>query len=215
MSNINRRKALTVVAAVPAAMALATPALAVEEDAKLKRLWAEWNAQWLVCEQASKLHDEAEGKVFEAAGPYWDFVAVKGSKPYRAVFISSAHDDVSQKIIALKAKTYHQAREEAAKAGEGLRSEREDRKRTAQRKYRFTSAERAHNAANRRLSEIEDAIAETPAEGMTGMAIKLAVWKVFNRGEAYENDHELIASLYDSAVNLSGGFDFAAQVRRW
>jgi hypothetical protein len=37
--NFTRRKALTIVAAFPAAAALASPALAVEEDAELKRLW--------------------------------------------------------------------------------------------------------------------------------------------------------------------------------
>jgi hypothetical protein len=44
---INRRKALAVVAAVPAAAALATPALArVGEDAELRELWAKYLVQF-------------------------------------------------------------------------------------------------------------------------------------------------------------------------
>jgi len=59
--NFARRKTLTIVAAFPAAAALA-PALAVEEDAELKRLWEQWKAQyerWLVAAKHVNAIDEA------------------------------------------------------------------------------------------------------------------------------------------------------------
>ena len=60
--NFARRKTLTIVAAFPAAAALASPALAVEEDAELKRLWEQWKAQyerWLVAANHVNAIDEA------------------------------------------------------------------------------------------------------------------------------------------------------------
>jgi hypothetical protein len=69
---INRRQALTVVAAVPVGAALSTTAIASHsEDAELKRLWDEWNAQWLRWEQASDVYEEAYKKVREACGLRW------------------------------------------------------------------------------------------------------------------------------------------------
>jgi len=64
-TTINRRKALTVVAAVPAAVALAAiPALAsVGEDAGLRQLWAEYLA-------AIAAHDKAHAIFREARMPY-------------------------------------------------------------------------------------------------------------------------------------------------
>ena len=60
--NFARRKTLTIVAAFPAAAALASPALAVEEEAELKRLWEQWKAQyerWLVAAKHVNAIDEA------------------------------------------------------------------------------------------------------------------------------------------------------------
>jgi hypothetical protein len=54
------------VAAVPAASVLASPALAVEEDAQLKRLWEEWNAQWLRWELAAKAYDQVSASVLNS-----------------------------------------------------------------------------------------------------------------------------------------------------
>jgi hypothetical protein len=72
-TTLNRRRALAVVAAVPAAAALATPTLAsVGEDAELLRLWEEWNANNLLCRDAYNEVQEIESKVWQEAGPVWE-----------------------------------------------------------------------------------------------------------------------------------------------
>jgi hypothetical protein len=70
-SQVNRRKALTVVVAAPATVALTSvPAFAsAGEDAELLRLWEEWNAQFARWGGASKVYDEIEGKVMDATPP--------------------------------------------------------------------------------------------------------------------------------------------------
>jgi hypothetical protein len=61
-NRIDRRAALTVVVAAPAALALASPAIAgVGEDAELLRLWEEWNAQFARCGEANKISNDEEG----------------------------------------------------------------------------------------------------------------------------------------------------------
>jgi len=78
MTAIDRRKALTVVAAVPAAAALASPALAVEEDAELKRPW-ELKAQyerWLVAAKHASAIDEAVKE--ESWQPWWELDEIYG-----------------------------------------------------------------------------------------------------------------------------------------
>jgi hypothetical protein len=73
-TQINRRKALTVVAAAPAAVALATPALgSVGEDAELLRLWKEYKAQYERWTAAFKFMSQTEEKVGESWSPYWRF----------------------------------------------------------------------------------------------------------------------------------------------
>ena len=100
--SLTRREALSVVAAVPVAAALSTPAFASQgEDAELRRLWDEWIAQWLVCEQTNDAAEQVRMKVGEDAGPFWEFVTLKGHKPYRAIFTWS-HDDDTQKAVVLK-----------------------------------------------------------------------------------------------------------------
>jgi hypothetical protein len=97
-NQIDRRKALTVVAAAPAAVALADSALAdTDEDAQLVNLWEQWKAQLGRCRVANDACDEASAAVNKEVGPYWDLVAVKG-EPWRAIFISSWHDDTTQRV---------------------------------------------------------------------------------------------------------------------
>jgi len=79
MTAIDRRKALTVVAAVPAAAALASPALAVDEDAALKRLWEQWKAQyarWLIAAKHASAVDEAVKE--ESWQPWWELDEIYG-----------------------------------------------------------------------------------------------------------------------------------------
>jgi len=84
-NHINRRRALAVVAAVPAAVALSASALAsVGEDAELLRLWEEWNTQGLRCKQTYNVLEDIEAKVMHEAGPYWDIFKVE-TRPHRAL----------------------------------------------------------------------------------------------------------------------------------
>ena len=85
-TTINRRKALTVVAAVPAAVALAVPALAsVGEDAELRQLWAEYLA-------AIAAHDKAHAIFREARKPYdIEFDLLKVNYQHKAGF-GELHD---------------------------------------------------------------------------------------------------------------------------
>ncbi len=201
--SLTRRKALGVVAVVPVAAALSTPAFASQgEDAELRRLWDEWNAQWLVCEQTNTAAEQVRMKVREEAGPHWEFVTLKGHKPYRAIFISSGHDDDTQKAVVLKAKTLEQAHVCARKAGSALLDERKERERLAQKRYKYAAVKLADNRAVKHLKQIESQIFEMPAEGFKGIAIKLAPTVFF---ESAVNEGEEIASVYETAVRLSDG----------
>jgi hypothetical protein len=69
---------------------------------------------------------------------------------------------------------------------------------------------------HRRLRAIEEQIAETPAEGLTGMAVQMALWQHYNwdlRRFHTESDKAL-ASSYETVVKLRG-VDLATQVERW
>src|SRR5688572_1741999 len=97
MTAINRRKALTVVASVPAVAALAAvPAIAaVGEDAELTRLWEEWKAQHLRCRDLYNVHQALEGEALRAGGPVWRLAkldCVERGK-YSALFYSSRPGD--------------------------------------------------------------------------------------------------------------------------
>ena len=210
---INRRRALTVVAAAPAAVALSTTALAsVGEDAELLRLWEEWNTQGLRCNQTYNALEEIEGKVMDEAGPHWDIFKVE-THPARALLISSWHGDDRVKIVPLKAKDYPHAKRLAGKVNADLAVERERCEKAAQRRYKQPSAEKANNLEHKRQAEIEQKIAETPAQGLKGLLVKLALWQHYHHDESYENEHELLASAYESIVELTGGVDLAAQVK--
>jgi hypothetical protein len=214
-TTINRRRALAVVAAVPAAAVISVPALAnVGEDAELLRLWDEWKAQGLRCKSPYEALSEIEGKVMHAAGPFWEIAKVE-MHPARALLISSWHGDDRVKIVPLKAKDYPHAQKLAGKVMADLAAERERCKKAAQRRYKQPAAERVNNLEYRRQGEIERKIAETPAQGLKGLLVKLALWQHYNRGASDENDHELLTSAYESVVELTGGVDLAAQVERW
>ena len=62
MHAINRRKALTVVASVPAVAALAAiPAVAnAGEDAELRKLWEKLKAERAECDRLSKIHTQRQ-----------------------------------------------------------------------------------------------------------------------------------------------------------
>jgi len=215
MHAINRRKALTVVASVPAAVALAaTPALA-GEDVELLRLWEEFKTSLPACKTTGDAYDEVSCKVAEEIGPYWELTTVKDT-PWRAVFHSSWHDDVSQKIVPLKLKAhdFRRAQELAQMAQASLVAERRDQEKVAKRKHKAAAAERAYNAACEHRWSIVEKIAETPAEGLTGLAIKLAIWRHAFDEKTNNEFHDLLHTTHDALVKLAG-VDYAAQVERW
>jgi len=64
-----------------------------------------------------------------------------------------------------------------------------------------------------RRADIEDQIAEIPAQGLHGVAVKLALWQQF---PAAVDEHEKLAveTAYETIVKLTG-FDPAAQAETW
>jgi hypothetical protein len=210
-AQINRRKALTVVAAAPAAVALGS-AVAASEDAELLRLFEEWKAQNQRVKEATAHYEAVNALVADGLGPNWEFVSVKGD-PWRAVFISRWHFDATQKIVPLKARNFDAARNEAMKVQASLLAECRDNRKAAERKHKWASVERAFNASHRRLREIEDQIAQTPAEGLTGVAIKLALC-VGEEDFMQEPAVTLIATAYETLKRVTGT-DYLAEIERW
>ena len=217
-TTINRRHALAVVAAVPAAAVCggSTAFASVGEDAELLRLWEEWKAQHGRCEQARKVASALEEKVWKATGPCWTFAKldVADRNTYRAIFISSWHGDDSLKIVPIKTKDYKRASELAEKARADLMDERERANRAAKRRCGATRAERAYDKTLDDLREIEEAIAEAPAEGLKGIAVKLALWRHYSDDHSDTVEDNAVASVYETVVKLTG-IDLAAQVERW
>jgi hypothetical protein len=108
----------------------------------LLRLWSEWNEQNLRCKAACNVHQEIEGKVWDAAGPHWKIAKV-ASNPARVLLISSWNGDDRVKIVPLKAKNYQHAQELAGKVVADLDAERERCKKAAERRYKHSAAKRA------------------------------------------------------------------------
>lgn len=81
-------------------------------------------------------------------------------------------------------------------------------------RHKVKAAEKAYNASVSRVTELVDQIADTPAEGVTGVCIKLAA------ALKYEGDFmcgpvgDLVASAYE-ATTKQIGVDYAAQVETW
>lgn len=86
------------------------------------RLFEEWKAQNLRCKEMVQRYEEVRAKVMEGLGPCWELVGVKG-EPYRAVFISSWHNDTTQKIVPLKVRSFLDARNKALKVQASLNAE--------------------------------------------------------------------------------------------
>jgi hypothetical protein len=214
MQTIDRRKLMAGAAIGTAAVTLAAvPALA-GEDAELLRLWSEWNEQNLRCKEAYNVHQEIEGKVWDAAGPHWEIAKVENN-PARVLLTSSWIGDDRVKIVPLKAKDYQHAQKLAGKVVADLDAERERCRKAAERRYKHSAAKRADDLEHTRQLEIEQKIASTPAEGIKGIAVKLALWKHYSDGHDDNVEEAAVASVYETVVKLAGGTDLAAQVERW
>ncbi|MGZ5917595.1 MAG: hypothetical protein ACXWJ4_09785 [Methyloceanibacter sp.] len=63
-----------------------------------------------------------------------------------------------------------------------------------------------------KLRDIENAIAEAPAEGLLGVAIKLAVWRHWNSNDDFiHNEEWAVASAHDALIAIIGA-DLLADV---
>lgn len=85
--------------------------------------------------------------------------------------------------------------------------------RAAERKCKWASVEREYNATFKRHRDLEDQIAETPAEGLTGIAIKLA-FCLNEVDHMQEPAVTPVATAYE-AIKRVVGVDYAAQMERW
>jgi hypothetical protein len=214
-TTINRRRALAVVAAVPAAVAVGSTALAsTGEDTKLLRLWEEWKAQLARLGQANKAYNDVQEKVWGELEPHWQPAGVNIGSPFAAVFSSPRFDGPKFKTVALKAKDMSDVYSEARKVKADLDAERKRAERNAKRRYGYGAAKRADDHEGDKLQEIEEAIAATPAEGLRGAMVKLALWRFWE--DAHSDVHnDSVTSAYDTLVTLTGLPDLAAQVERW
>ena len=93
-------------------------------------------------------------------------------------------------------------------------AERDKIEKAAKRKYRWAAADRADKQAHKQLSDIEDRIADTPADGLNGILVKLAVWRFWNDLDD-GSEHFAVLSAYETLVKMTGGVDLAAEVERW
>jgi hypothetical protein len=181
-----------------------------------RKLWEDWKAQFKRCGEANKVYNDIEGKVFDATAPRWDFHGVVFGWPCHALFASTRNGEVKTLDVPLsKAKNLPAAEQQALAKKAEFDAERERSNRAAKRKHKWAAADRADKLATTQLSAIQDRITETPAEGLTGILVKLAIWRFWNGGEEGGNDHDLLLSTYEAAVSLTGGVDLAAQVERW
>ena len=175
--------ALAAVTVVPAAAACASvPAVAhASEDAKLVRLWDQWKAQNLALKQEYGRHNEIEEKVIHRGDPVWTFAKLdcvsyhKTHVKYRAVFIADKDGDDSLMSVPIKARDYSHAQELVMETSGKFHEQRQKQRRAAERRYGYHAANRAAKRALDRLIEIEEQICETPAEGLRGVAVKMAI----------------------------------------
>ena len=197
------------VASVPA---LALPVRATEGgDAELKRLWKLYVDQWAECGRMNRIYNDVEEKIGKETPPRWrlhwhggHFIAYDTGKP------------ISLPVPA--GTSYEQAL--AMQADFQAKVQRADR--NAKRRYRWAAARRADEAASDRLKEIEFDILKTPAEGIQGLGIKLAVAKHDMNLEGYRSLDDAqfnpIAQAAFAAVESFAhltGIDYAAQIERW
>ena len=102
MQTINRRKAMTAIAAVPVAAALTVPAVAAPgEDAELRRLWSKYLAQFSAYCKADTAHRERREVLEAELGPvrwggWTEFERVAEKHGYGAIY--DAWNDESCKV---------------------------------------------------------------------------------------------------------------------
>jgi hypothetical protein len=214
MTNIDRRALLT-----RGVTALAS----VGEDAEFLRLWEEWKTQFARCGEVNAVLNDVEGRVFDETPLHWRLDAIYESHamPHavppgslHAHFVAYRAGKPSHRFEPIKAADVMAAFRVAKSAEAMADAERDTIEKTAKRKYRWAAADRADKQANKQLSEIEDKIADTPADGLSGILVKLAVWRFWNDLDD-GSEHYAVLCAYETRVEMTGGVDLAAEVERW
>jgi hypothetical protein len=215
-TQINRRRALAVVASAPAAAALASvPALAnAGEDAELIRLWEDWKAQQQNYLTAYRLYIDADERASEAWRPMWRFKTVcKGSDGcLQAHFTANKQGKPIDRFEIISAVNASQAEKKMLALEKQWDSERSAAMKAAGRKHKVKALDKQARREFDALDEIADRIIDTPADSLVGVAIKLALG-VYEDDVVEEPARSIIKAAYTTAANLAA-FDPIAQVER-
>ena len=217
----SRRDILKSSAAATAAAGLlaAGKLTATEDDAELVKLWEDWKAQWDAWGVSSKAESAAEEAAWGEEAPCWRRVEGLGcyltpDMPFSATYVHFVNGEAHYQTMKLEGAETLQAAYAAAKARDGeFKAAYERSKKAARRKYRLGALERAEHLACRRLGEIASQIADAPAHGVAGLAVKLALAKR-EHDFMQEPAVSLVASCYELASKMAGR-DFAAEVVQW
>ena len=106
-----------------------------------------------------------------------------------------------------------EAREKARAMVVAWREEREAAEKRARRRHKASAAERAYELEYRPLSALEAQIIQTPAEGLAGIAIKLALCKHYYF-DTWSFSHDTLATACETMAKIQG-VDLSAQVECW
>lgn len=221
MLNPNRRDVLKSSAAATAAAGLlaAGSFSANDDDVELLKLWEAYKAQWDAWGVAHRAQSAAEEAAWNETAPHWrpnDGIGcyLTPDTPFSVTYVRFEAGEPHYQTIGLEgAKTMKAAYTAAAAKDAEFQAAYERSKKAARRKYRVGTTERAELRACRRLDEIVHQIKDTPALGMKGLAVKLAVCQR-ECDFIEEPARSLVDSCYEQVSKLTGT-DFAAEVLPW
>ena len=117
------------------------------------------------------------------------------------------------KVVPVKG-DYDAIRDKARKIEARMAADRERACTAAERKHGVPAKEKAAHRSTGRCAALENQIAETPAHGIVGVAIKLASAK-HNEDFLSEPCDALVLSAYKTLIKVAGLPDYAAQAKRW
>ena len=198
MTQINRRTALSLVAAAGAVGAIATEASAqAPEDEALRTLWRERTQAWVRANETQARLNDASMDVqmaVEKQGPPWIFDGVIEPRiidvngPFHCFERRSWPWGTERRLV-----TYPEAK--SLKEAADLSRERFEREydatvkleRSLKRKHRVTALKREAEDLHEAAIEVETQIASAPFVGALGAAVKLALVFV---GESHHPDEE-------------------------
>jgi hypothetical protein len=217
MEKLGRREVLRASGAATLAVAIPASALASggSDDAELVSLWERWQEQRKLYFDAVDIHSAAETAAFAEIPSHWQWTGDIGSLeecPFCASFTAyNCGALISQNVPLPRAKTIEQARKMAHAKNIESEAEYKRAKRAGQRRYKVRVTEKASNLEYARLGEIGYLIIEAEAEGLRGVAIKLAL--LLSEADAFmqEPADEMAQAAYDAVAKLAA-FDPAAQI---